>query len=50
MYNFEYYMPTKVIFGKGKEALIGEEARAFGTRVLLHYGGRLGQKTGCLTG
>ncbi len=46
MYNFEYYMPTKVIFGKGKEALIGEEARAFGTRVLLHYGGGSVKKTG----
>ena len=36
---FEYYSPTKVIFGKGKDTQIGQEIKDFGgTKVLLHYG------------
>lgn len=39
MNNFEYYMPTKVIFGKGAETNVGAEVAASGCKkVLLHYG------------
>lgn len=40
MINFEFYNPTKVIFGKDTEAKVGEEIKALGYRkVLIHYGG-----------
>ena len=40
MLNFEYYTPTKVVFGKGTEKRAGELARSFGaSKVLVHYGG-----------
>ncbi|MFO7612047.1 MAG: iron-containing alcohol dehydrogenase [Clostridia bacterium] len=39
MINFQYYAPTKVIFGKGTEIQAGSLAKEFGaTRVLIHYG------------
>ena len=38
--DFEYYTPTKIIFGKGAEEKAGEQVKAFGgTKVLIHYGG-----------
>ena len=40
MYNFNYYAPTKVVFGKGTEAKAAELIREFGgKKVLIHYGG-----------
>ena len=30
MVNFEYYTPTKVIFGKDTQHKVGELAKAFG--------------------
>jgi len=40
MDNFTYYSPTKVLFGKGGEANVGEVIKGYGFRkVLLHYGG-----------
>ena len=39
MENFEYYLPVKVIFGKDTESQAGSEARKYGKKVLLHYGG-----------
>lgn len=37
-YGFEYYCPTKVVFGKGAEAKTGEQVRKHGgKKVLLHY-------------
>ena len=39
MENFQYYTPTKVVFGKGTEDLTGELVKAQGCRkVLVHYG------------
>lgn len=35
MRNFQYYNPTKVIFGRGQFACLGEKARRFGERALL---------------
>ena len=40
MENFEFYAPTRVLFGKGQEEKVGKLIREFGgTKVLLHYGG-----------
>lgn len=40
MFDFKYYTPTKVMFGKGKEALVADLIKEFGgTKVLIHYGG-----------
>lgn len=40
MNNFEFYSPTKVIFGRGVETQVGQELKAWGaTKVLIHYGG-----------
>lgn len=35
MRNFQYYNPTKVIFGRGQFACLGEKARRLGERALL---------------
>ena len=49
MNNFIYYSPTKVIFGKGVEAEVGKEIKAFGgTRVLVYYGGQSAKKSGLI--
>ena len=49
MLNFEYYTPTKVVFGKGTEKRAGELARSFGaSKVLVHYGGGSAKKSGLL--
>ena len=40
MFDFKYYAPTKVMFGKDKEALVADLIKEFGgTKVLIHYGG-----------
>ena len=40
MYNFNYYTPTKVVFGKNTELKVADLIREFGgTKVLIHYGG-----------
>lgn len=40
MYNFEYYTPTRVVFGKGTEERVGElVAEQNCKKVLIHYGG-----------
>jgi alcohol dehydrogenase len=46
MDDFTFRNPTKIIFGKGKEHLVGAEALAYGYRVLLHYGGGSIKSTG----
>lgn len=38
MQNFVFHNPTKILFGRGKIASIGEETRAWGKRALLAYG------------
>jgi alcohol dehydrogenase YqhD (iron-dependent ADH family) len=37
MENFEFFSPTKIIFGKDTECLAGKEARKYGSRILFHY-------------
>ena len=48
-YHFEFYTPTKVLFGKGVESETGKQARAFGaSRVLVVYGGGSAKRSGLL--
>ncbi len=46
MDNFIFRNPTKILFGKGMETKVGEEARAIASKVLLHYGGGSIKRTG----
>ncbi len=46
MQNFNYNIPTKVFFGKGKIEVLGKEIKKTGSRVLLAYGGGSIKKTG----
>ena len=40
MLDFNYYTPTKVVFGKNTELKVADLIREFGgTKVLIHYGG-----------
>ncbi len=49
MYNFQYYTPTQVIFGKGAEQETGKQVKAWGgTKVLIHYGGGSVVRSGLL--
>ncbi|MCD7957019.1 MAG: iron-containing alcohol dehydrogenase [Lachnospiraceae bacterium] len=47
--NFEYFTPTKVVFGKGTESKVGELIREQGGhKVLIHYGGGSVVRSGLL--
>lgn len=49
MINFEFYAPTKVVFGKNAENEVGKLVKAQGCKkVLVHYGGESAQKSGLL--
>ena len=49
MFGFEYYSPTKVIFGKGTENQAGELVKAYGAKkVVNHYGGKSAVKSGLI--
>ena len=49
MYGFQYYTPTRVVFGKGTESRTAELIRAFGgSKVLIHYGGGSVVRSGLL--
>ena len=49
MFNFNYYTPTKVVFGKGTETQVSEQIKAFGgNKVLIHYGGKSALKSGLI--
>lgn len=49
MVNFEYFTPTKVVFGKNAEEKTGELIKAQGCKkVLVHYGGQSAKKSGLL--
>ncbi len=49
MFNFTYYTPTKVVFGKGAEEQIGALVKAQGCqKVLIHYGGGSAVRSGLL--
>ena len=49
MFDFSYYAPTRVVFGRGTEDRTGELVKQYGgSRVLLHYGGRSAQHSGLI--
>ncbi len=49
MNDFVYYTPTKVIFGRDKEDLVGDELKSRGAKkVLIHYGGGSVVRSGLL--
>lgn len=49
MVNFEYFTPTKVVFGKNAEEKTGELVKAQGCKkVLVYYGGQSAKKSGLL--
>ena len=49
MKDFEFYTPTKVIFGRGKENQVGEIIKSYGfQKVLVHFGGQSAKKSGLL--
>jgi alcohol dehydrogenase YqhD (iron-dependent ADH family) len=49
MNNFQYYTPTKVIFGKGTESKVGALIQEHGCKkVLVHYGGGSVKRSGLL--
>ncbi len=49
MFGFNYYTPTKVVFGKKTEEKVAELVQEFGgTKVLIHYGGGSVVRSGLL--
>ena len=38
MLNFEFYSPTRLIFGKGTADQIGAQVAPLAKKVLVHYG------------
>lgn len=46
MDNFTFKSPTKIIFGKGTEDLVGEEVKQYSSKILFHYGGGSIKRTG----
>ena len=49
MFDFKYFTPTKVVFGKNKESEVADLIKEFGgTKVLIHYGGGSVVRSGLL--
>ena len=49
MFDFEYYAPTKVVFGKGVEEKAGAILSEYGAKkVLIHYGGQSAVRSGLI--
>ncbi len=49
MFNFQYYTPTRVVFGRETEKQTGSLIREFGgSRVLVHYGSQSAVRSGLL--
>ena len=46
MLNFDYENRTRIIFGKGSQAAVGEFIKPYGKKVLFHYGGESIKKSG----
>lgn len=44
--DFNYSIPTKIFFGKGKIEVLGKEIKKYGSKVLLAYGGSSIKKNG----
>jgi len=39
MEGFQFQCPTRIVFGRGVENLVGEEVKKYSDKVLFHYGG-----------
>ncbi len=49
MNNFQYFTPTKVIFGKDTQSQVGQLVKSHGgTKVLVHFGGKSAKASGLL--
>ena len=49
MENFEFYAPTRMIFGKDTHLKVGKLIREYGfKKVLIHFGGESVKRTGLL--
>lgn len=48
MLNFEFYSPTRLVFGKGAADQIGAHIAPLATKVLIHYGSDRVEKSGLL--
>ena len=49
MNDFQYYTPTKVVFGRGTAEQAGQLVKEQGgTRALVHFGGRSARESGLL--
>ena len=49
MNNFQYYAPTKIVFGKDTESQVGKLVKEQGgTKVLVHFGGGSAVRSGLL--
>ena len=49
MFNFTYYTPTEVVFGRETEKETGRMVKKYGgTKVLIHYGGSSAKRSGLL--
>ena len=49
MFDFKYFTPTKVVFGKNTESKVADLIKEFGgTKVLVHYGGGSVVRSGLL--
>ncbi len=49
MERFDFYSPTKILFGKGREAEVGAQVKACGgTKVLVVYGGKSARESGLI--
>jgi len=46
MENFIFHCPTKIIFGRGTDQMVGQETALLSRRILLHYGSSSIKKTG----
>jgi alcohol dehydrogenase YqhD (iron-dependent ADH family) len=49
MQNFEFFSPTRIIFGKNTELQVGKEIRKYSGKILLHYGGGSIKSSGLYT-
>ncbi|MDR1684814.1 MAG: iron-containing alcohol dehydrogenase [Elusimicrobiota bacterium] len=46
MNNFEFYSPTRIIFGRDTQKLTGAWVKKYASKILLHYGGGSVKKSG----
>ena len=48
MENFTFHNPTKIIFGRGTQALAGAECARYGRKILVHFGSGRVRESGLL--